>query len=142
VDVEYRRPVRNDWEAFVGATVNFVSDTNTFFVNKSPIPAFKNAGVSGVLPVFGGFVTCAGTPSATPVGPCPTNHANDPLKVPGYVLVDLRAGVTGGRWLVQVWGRNIFDKHYWTTAVHVNDVLLRYTGLPATYGVTVSYRFH
>ena len=110
-------------------------------MNRTPIPAFKNAGVSGVLPVFGGYVTCAGGPSPTPVGPCPTNHPNDPLKVPGYVLLDLRAGVIRGPWLAQIWGRNILDKYYWTAADHVNDVLLRYTGYPATYGVTVSYRF-
>jgi outer membrane receptor protein involved in Fe transport len=121
--------------------VNFVSETNTFFVNRSPIPAFRNAGVSGVLPVFGGFVTCAGAPSPTAVGPCPTNHANDPLKVPAYTLVDLRAGIVSGPLLVQVWGRNVFDKWYWTAADHVNDVLLRYTGMPVTYGVTVSYRW-
>ena len=141
IDAQYEWLFRDDTRAFVGATANFVSDTNTFFVNRTPIPAFKNAGVSGVLPVFGGYVTCAGGPSPTPVGPCPTNHPNDPLKVPGYVLLDLRAGVIRGPWLAQIWGRNILDKYYWTAADHVNDVLLRYTGYPATYGVTVSYRF-
>lgn len=141
IDAQYEWLLKDDMKAFVGVTANFVSKTNTFFVNRSPIPAFKNAGVSGVLPVFGGFLTCAGTPSATPVGPCPTNHPNDPLKVPGYVLLDLRAGVSKGPWLVQAWGRNVLDKYYWTAADHVNDVLLRYTGMPATYGVTVSYRY-
>jgi len=141
VDAEYDWILKNDMKAFVGATVKFVSDTNTFFVNRTPIPAFKNAGVSGVLPVFGGYVTCAGTPSPTPVGPCPTNHANDPLKVPGYALVDLRAGIERGPWMFQVWGRNVFDEWYWGSSNHVNDVLLRYTGMPATYGMTFSYRF-
>jgi outer membrane receptor protein involved in Fe transport len=37
--------------------------------------------------------------------------------------------------------RNVANQHYWTSAVHVNDVLLRYTGMPRTYGVTVTYRF-
>jgi outer membrane receptor protein involved in Fe transport len=37
--------------------------------------------------------------------------------------------------------RNATDKHYWTSSLHVNDVLLRYTGMPRTYGVTVTYRF-
>jgi iron complex outermembrane receptor protein len=141
VDAQYDWVLRDEIHAFVGGTINFVSDTNTFFVNPTPIPAFKNAGVSGVTPVFGGYVTCSGGASSVPIGPCPTNHPNDPLKVPGYALVDLRAGITSGPWLVQVWGRNIFDKWYWTAADHVNDVLLHYTGMPATYGVTVSYRF-
>jgi outer membrane receptor protein involved in Fe transport len=141
VDVNYDWIIRDGMHGFLGATVNFVSDTNTFFVNNNPIPAFKNAGVSGVLPVFGGFVTCAGAPSPVAIGPCPTNHPNDPLRVPGYALLDLRAGFTTGPWMVQVWGRNVTDKWYWTAADHVNDVLLHYTGMPASYGVTVSYRF-
>lgn len=141
VDIQYEREVRSEMRAFVGASVNFVSTTNSFFVNNAPIPAFKNAGVSGVLPVFGGFVTCGGAPSPTAVGPCPTNHANDPLEVPDYALVDLRAGLESGPWRFQVWGRNVFDTHYWQSANHVNDVLLRYTGQPATYGVSFSYRF-
>jgi outer membrane receptor protein involved in Fe transport len=141
VDAEYDWILKNDLKAFVGGTVNFVSKTNTFFLNRTPIPAFKNAGVSGVLPIFGGFVDCNGAPSLTPVGPCPTNHPNDPLKVRGYALVDLRAGVTRGPWMVQVWGRNVFNKWYWASANHVNDVLLRYTGYPATYGVSLNYRF-
>jgi len=79
--------------------------------------------------------------SATAVGPCPTNHPNDPLAVPGYALLDLRAGITKGPLMVMIWGRNVTDKWYWTAADHVNDVLLRYTGQPATYGVTVTYRW-
>jgi outer membrane receptor protein involved in Fe transport len=141
VDGEYRWTIRDNLQGFVGGTVNFVSKTHTFFVNRTPTPAFKNAGTSGVLPVFGGYVTCAGAASPGPVGPCPTNHPNDPLKVPGYALVDLRAGVESGPWRGQIWVRNAFDKWYWTSSNHVNDVLLRYTGMPRTYGLTVSYRF-
>ncbi|HWA61935.1 MAG TPA: TonB-dependent receptor [Caulobacteraceae bacterium] len=141
VDAQYQWTLKDDVKAFVGATLNFVSDTNTFFVNRSPIPAFYNAGTSGVYPIFGGYLTCAGAPSATAVGPCPTNHANDPLAVPGYALLDLRAGIVKGPLMVQVWGRNVTNKWYWTSASHVNDVLLHYTGQPVTYGVSVSYRF-
>jgi iron complex outermembrane receptor protein len=142
VDGQYEWAVRDALNAFVGFTVDFTSSTNTFFVNRDPTPAFYNAGVSGVTPVFGGYVTCAGTASATPVGPCPTNHPNDPLAVPGYALLDLRAGLMHGPWLVQIWGRNVTNAWYWTAADHVNDVLLRYTGMPVTYGVSFSYRFH
>ncbi|WP_293675897.1 TonB-dependent receptor [uncultured Phenylobacterium sp.] len=63
------------------------------------------------------------------------------LKVPSYALLDLRAGVEQGAWRAQVWGRNVTDKWYWNGAYHVNDVFVRYTGMPATYGVTVSYRY-
>ena len=79
--------------------------------------------------------------SPTPVGPCPTNHANDPLAVPGYVLVDLRVGVTHDNWTFQLWGRNVGNTWYWNSANHVNDVLIRYTGMPATYGASINLKF-
>ncbi|HEY2706821.1 MAG TPA: TonB-dependent receptor [Caulobacteraceae bacterium] len=142
VDGQYEWTLRDELKAFVGFTVDFVSDTNTFFVNRSPTPAFINSGTSGVLPIFGGFITCAGAPSATAVGPCPTNHPTDPLAVPGYALLDLRAGMSQGPWLFQIWGRNVTNQWYWTAADHVNDVLLHYTGMPVTYGISFSYRFH
>ena len=141
VDAEYRWKVHGDVQAFFGGTVNFVSRTNSFFVNQSPAAAFINAGFSGTTPVFGGYVTCAGAASATPGGPCPTNHPNDPLNVPGYMLLDLRAGISKDNWAFQVWARNVTNKWYWSTAVHVNDVLLRYTGMPATVGATFNYKF-
>ena len=141
VDGEYDWTIANDYKAFVGGTVDFVSSTNTFFYNRTPTPAFYNAGVTANPPVFGGYVTCSGAASATPVGPCPTNHPNDPLSVPGYVLLDLRAGVSHGGWTFQIWGRNVTNKWYWNSSTHVNDVLLHYTGMPTTYGATFSYRF-
>ena len=141
VDAEYDWVVHNDIHAFLGATVDFVSSTNNFLYNRTPTPAFYNAGVSGTNPVFGGYVTCSGAASPTPVGPCPTNHPNDPLAIPGYVLLDLRLGVTRGPWTAEIWGRNVTNTWYWTSANHVNDVLLHYTGMPATYGVSVSYKF-
>ncbi len=141
VDAQYDWTLFNGMHAFFGGSVSFVTSTSSFFVNRTPTPAFYNAGVSGTVPVFGGYVTCTGAASPTPVGPCPTNHPNDPLNVPGYALVDLRLGVSNGPWTFQVWGRNVTDKWYWTAADHVNDVLLHYTGQPATYGATFIYNF-
>lgn len=63
------------------------------------------------------------------------------LDIPDYVLLDLRAGVDMDAWRFQVWGRNVTNEHYWQSAVHVNDVMLHYAGMPATYGVTATYRF-
>ena len=64
----------------------------------------------------------------------------DTLDIPHYTLIDLRAGLTHGPWTLQVWGRNITDKYYWTTARAINDVLVRYAGMPATYGLTITWR--
>jgi len=64
------------------------------------------------------------------------------LNIPKYTLVDLRAGLDAGDWRFQAWARNVTNKYYWQSAVHVNDVLLHYAGMPRTYGVTVTYRFN
>ncbi|MBI1252146.1 MAG: TonB-dependent receptor plug domain-containing protein [Alphaproteobacteria bacterium] len=70
------------------------------------------------------------------------DQPRDVLKLPATTLLDLRAGVENDQWRVQVWGRNVTDEYYWVSAVHVNDVIYRYAGMPATYGVTVSYRLN
>jgi outer membrane receptor protein involved in Fe transport len=66
----------------------------------------------------------------------------DPNTVPAYSLLDLRAGVSKDAWRFQLWGRNVTNQWYWTSSSHVNDVVLRFTGMPTTYGFTLSYRFH
>ena len=141
VDAEYDWKIYNAITAFAGVDIAYTSGTNTFFVNNNPTPAYLNVGANGPDPAFGGYLTCAGAPSVTPVGPCPTNHPNNPLYVPGYTLVDLRLGIEKDNWSFQLWGRNVTNTWYWTGAYHVNDVLLRYTGMPATWGATFNYKF-
>ena len=151
LDMEYDWKIRDYVTAFVGLNYAYVSGTNSFFVNRNPIPAYLNIGANGTNPVFGGYLAGydnTGAPiytannGATPGGPLPTNHANDPLTVPGYGLLDLRAGLSKDAWRFQVWGRNVTNQWYWTGAAHVNDVLLRYTGMPTTIGFTLTYRYH
>ena len=65
------------------------------------------------------------------------------FEIDGYALLDLRAGVEGadGRWNASIWGRNVTDKYYWTSAVRGSDGVVRYAGMPATYGVTLGFRY-
>lgn len=65
------------------------------------------------------------------------------LSSPGYVLVDGSLGVEGGdgRWRASVWGRNIFNKNYVVTSLVATDTITRYMGMPATYGLTLSYKY-
>lgn len=65
------------------------------------------------------------------------------LTIKPYTLVDLRVGVRSASdtWRFSLWGRNVFDKYYWTSAFQTQDVYVRYTGRPATYGASFSYRF-
>ena len=58
-----------------------------------------------------------------------------------YALVDLWAGLQRGKWRFQVWGRNVLDQNNVNFEARAVDTLVRYTGLPATYGATLSYRF-
>ena len=63
--------------------------------------------------------------------------------LPSYTLVGLRAGIGSPdqRWRVELWGRNVFDTFYWTGTTTYGDTVSRFTGLPATYGVTLRSRF-
>jgi iron complex outermembrane receptor protein len=64
------------------------------------------------------------------------------LNVKGYTLVDLRAGVESQdrRWKVSAWGRNVGNTFYATTINRDLDTTVRFAGMPATYGLTLSYR--
>ncbi len=65
------------------------------------------------------------------------------LDIDGYALVDLRAGVASSndKWRFTIWGRNVFDKYYWTNAYKIADISARFAGMPATYGATLSFRY-
>ncbi|MGE3599142.1 MAG: TonB-dependent receptor [Dehalococcoidia bacterium] len=64
------------------------------------------------------------------------------LQIRSYTLVDARAGIKSAddRWRLSVWGRNIFNKYYWNSANQSQDVFVRFTARPVTYGISVSYR--
>jgi outer membrane receptor protein involved in Fe transport len=66
------------------------------------------------------------------------------LNVKAYTLIDLRAGVESqdGVWRLSAWGRNVGDAYYWTAANRNLDTTVRFAGRPATYGASLSYRFH
>jgi outer membrane receptor protein involved in Fe transport len=65
------------------------------------------------------------------------------LAIKAYTLVDMNAGVqtTDGRWRVWAWVRNLGNTYYWQGAYIDHDVAVRYTGMPRTFGATLSYQF-
>ena len=65
------------------------------------------------------------------------------LTIRSYALVDLNAGAQSrdGAWRATIWVRNLGDTYYWTGAYLGIDTAVRYTGLPRTFGVSLSYRF-
>lgn len=65
------------------------------------------------------------------------------LVMKGYALLDLRAGLEAadGSWRLELWGRNVTNRFYSNNSVHSADYTFRFTGMPATYGVTLKYNF-
>jgi len=91
--------------------------------------------ISGAL---GGFVGASGSYRTD----SPAAFGNSPTYVlHAYGLLDARAGFEADNWRVEAWGRNVTDKFYVQTVTHVVDTVARVVGMPATYGLTVSYRF-
>jgi iron complex outermembrane receptor protein len=127
LDAQYEWTLGSGLTMFVGANVNYQSSTHGFFIDTCQEP-----GVSCTSEIVQGQVDTQGTP---------IDHGDTDLPVNARTLLDLRAGVESGPWRVWAWGQNVTNKHYWNQVAHVNDVLLRFTGMPATYGLSVSYRF-
>lgn len=67
----------------------------------------------------------------------------DVMRINGYALLDLRAGLEtdDGRLRFELWGRNVTNKFYENSITRVSDYVFRFTGMPATYGATLRYRF-
>lgn len=65
------------------------------------------------------------------------------FKIDSYTLVGLRAGIRAAddTWSLSLWGRNIFDEFYATNILKSTDSIVRFNGMPATYGVTFSYNW-
>ena len=65
-----------------------------------------------------------------------------PFVIPSYTVFDARAGFEFGdrKYKVMVWGKNVFNRYYVTNAAHYLDTTVRFTGQPATYGITLSVK--
>jgi outer membrane receptor protein involved in Fe transport len=134
VDGQYEWAI-GDWMAFVGANVNYQAATKGFFHDRCNEP------IGSIDSVTGRPIQCTSTYiSSIPAASRNSPNATD-LVINARALLDVRAGIERGPWRAWVWGRNVTNKHYWNAASHVNDVLLRYTGMPATFGATVTYDF-
>lgn len=66
-----------------------------------------------------------------------------PFKTNPYALVDVRLGYEApdGAWRVLAFGRNIFNKYYFTNVIDASEAKTRLTGQPATYGITFGLKF-
>lgn len=68
---------------------------------------------------------------------------NFPLfDIKSWATLDLRAGIEAAdkSWKVSIFGRNVTDTYYYSSATKVLDTAIRFAGSPSTYGITVSFR--
>ena len=63
--------------------------------------------------------------------------------LPDYTLINARIGISdaAGKWGASIWGRNITDEYYWHSTSSSNSTTIQLNGLPATYGISLSYNF-
>lgn len=64
------------------------------------------------------------------------------LKIKSYVLVDMRAGIEteDKQWQLELFGRNVFNEFYTNGNTRNSDYVTQFTGMPATYGISLKYR--
>ena len=67
------------------------------------------------------------------------------LRQDAYTLLNARLalGSTSGRWEAALWGRNLTDEFYITSAADVSGIGYDYThrGVPLTYGLELNFKF-
>lgn len=61
--------------------------------------------------------------------------------IDSYTLVNARVGIAAAdsAWRLSLWARNIGDEFYTNNVQKSTDQVVRYTGMPRTYGLTVEY---
>ena len=109
IDAEYRDSLSSTLDGFVGGSVVYQS-------SESP-----TIGAS-----TGQIVTGLATIDQT---------------LPAYTTLDVRIGVAmkNGAWRAMLWGRNVTNKLYVVNVGRGFDTTFRYTGMPATFGATLSF---
>jgi iron complex outermembrane receptor protein len=119
----------------IDAQQNFgISDGLTGFVD---VNYRHRSSALSALGTYGGFSSAAapGFPAGTFTSPSTI--------LPAYGLLGFRVGVESRdhRWHAQVFGNNVTNQYYFTHAQKFSDFVTRFAGTPATYGVSVGYRF-
>lgn len=109
----YTPPITSTLNLLLGATINYRSET---------------------------IATLGGDVNPSTINAASTNCV---YCIGNYALIDAQLGVedADGRWRAFIWGKNIGNKYYWSNVVSGYDTVSRFAGRPATYGVTLSYKF-
>lgn len=111
-------PLTPDWQA--------TADVNYEFAVSDKLNAFMGGGLSYQAATNGGLGNI------------------DLFTINAYTLVDVRAGVSSsnGKWRLTAYVRNLTDKFYSSLINQTGpDAVIRYTGQPRTFGLTISHRY-
>lgn len=75
--------------------------------------------------------------SAADLGDSPT------YVIDAYGLVNASIGIhdLGGAWSASLWARNLTDEYYWTSVASNANVVVRFPGMPQTFGATLTHNF-
>ena len=67
---------------------------------------------------------------------------------PGYVidaysLVNASVGIhdLDGKWQAAIWARNLTDEYYWTSVASNANVVVRFPGMPLSYGASLTFNY-
>lgn len=65
------------------------------------------------------------------------------LAIDAYGLLDLRAGIENeaAGWRLSIYGTNVTNEYYWSTAARRGDAVIRFTGMPVMYGINFAVKF-
>lgn len=98
-----------------------------------PLSPAMNAFVGGTV-VYQGAQNATFTNAALPA---------DDFVIESHTTLDLRAGFAtdDGRWRFTVYGENVTGESYSTAVSTFLDTIVRYRGMPSSYGVSVSFSY-
>ncbi|PQM25682.1 TonB-dependent receptor (plasmid) [Sphingopyxis lindanitolerans] len=135
----------NNYDPF-GAPVNYKGDpfpfTPKWTLRGSANYSFPIA--EGLDANLGGDVSYQSKSySAFGLNPAVEIYPDSLFNIKSYALVNLQAGVSSadGKWQVSIYGKNVFNKFYWTDVFRQIDNTSRHIAPPATYGVRVQFKF-
>jgi len=97
-----------------------------------------------VKPYLGASLTYNSKTSTALANTTTSFVAADPrFDIKAYALVDLRAGIElpASKMRIGVYVNNVANTYYWTNAQDTLASIVRYAGMPRTYGVQLSWRY-
>lgn len=96
-----------------------------------------DAPVSDTLGVLAALNVSYQTQSKAVLGDEPGNE------IPEYALVGAKLGVhvANDGWRLEGFLSNLFDKYYWSSTQRGNEALVRFTGMPRSYGLRGTFSF-